>query len=86
MGGLKMSPPENAGEPPITDEISFGDIQHSAMKIRQAAAMSPALIAGAGEPATCVAAFSQPFERFIPTPMSKYSIISFTPIDTASPM
>ena len=84
--GLNRSPPENAGDPPITPEINFGDIQHNAIKMMQAPAMSPALIAGACAFATCVAAFSQPLERFIPTPISRYSIISFTPIETAKPM
>jgi len=46
MGGLSKSPPEKAGEPPITEEMSFGDIQQSAMKITQAPMMSKALIAG----------------------------------------
>ena len=84
--GLSRSPPENAGDPPITPEISFGDIQHKAMKMTHAPAMSPALIAGACELATCVAALSQPLERFIPTPISRYNVINFTPIETAKPM
>jgi hypothetical protein len=46
IGGLSRSPPENAGEPPITDEMSFGDIHARAMKIRHAPMMSKALIAG----------------------------------------
>ena len=31
IDGLSMSPPVKAGDPPITPEISFGDIQHSAI-------------------------------------------------------
>src|SRR5437870_2688209 len=60
MGGLSKSPPENAGEPPITEEISFGDIHVSAMKITQAPMTSKAVIAGCCDCATCAAAPIQP--------------------------
>src|SRR5580693_7811690 len=81
-----ISPPVNAGEPPNTPATIFGTNQHNARKISDSPKISRAPMAGLGEVATAWAAATQPADSAMPTPISKYRIMIFTPTPTASAM
>jgi hypothetical protein len=80
------SPPVNAGAPPKTAEKSFGICQQSIRKISAAPMISKAPIAGCADVLTCCASVIQVTEMFIPVPISRYSSMIFSPVETARPM
>jgi hypothetical protein len=65
---------------------SFGAFQQIISRMTEDAAMSNASTAGEALPGTAVAAPSQVFVRLKPAPSSRYSTITFTPVDTANEM
>jgi hypothetical protein len=65
---------------------NFGAFQQIINRITAEAAISSASTAGDGLPGTAVAAASQVFVKAMPAPSSKYSTMTFTPVETANAM
>jgi hypothetical protein len=65
---------------------SFGAFQQIIRRITAEAAMSSASTAGDALFGTAVAAPSQVFVKLKPAPSSRYSTITFTPVETAKEM
>jgi hypothetical protein len=82
----RRSPPERAGDPPRTAAKSFGTCQQSIIKMRAAPITSKPVMLGLVEVPMPTASSSQPPETFMPTPMSMYRIMIFTPVETPSPI
>src|SRR5579883_2289826 len=80
------SPPVSAGDPPSTAANSFGICQHSIMKMSAAPITSKADIAGVGEVPTPAAIVCHPTAKSIPAPISRYSSMILTPVETPRAM
>jgi hypothetical protein len=73
-----------AGVPPKIPAVNFGAFQQIINSSTDDAAISSASTAGSGPDGTAVAAAAHPLVNVSPAPISKYSTITFTPVETAS--